>query len=234
MLKTNQTWDKPTTSNSSRALTQYLPVRSAINFLKKTCLLPAILSISSRVLFVYAVAANFVFFPPLFCPTSLLLAAQDFAAPAKIVCDVSFLGLIHLGYWYGRQRTPLRDRSCLKNDPQCVPGFLSCWSWMFPEKLWNKSEFVGSKKLDKAPKMRDYVQLNSSESFLVTTPSISSETWVMYSSAIPGLSVFCDWLFLVFAGVSLEAAANFLLFLNVATILRKKLRQLCRLNWHLF
>ena len=49
-----------------------------------------------------------------------------------------------------------------------------------------------SSSLDEAPKMRDYVQLNSWESFLVTLPSISSETWVMYSPAIPGLSVFCD------------------------------------------
>ena len=33
----------------------------------------------------------------------------------------------------------------------------------------------------------------------------------MYSSAIPGLSVFCDWLFVVFFGVSLKTTANFLL-----------------------
>ena len=45
----------------------------------------------------------------------------------------------------------------------------------------------------------------------------------MYSSAIPGLSVFCDWLFLVFSGVSPETATNTLLFLNVAIILREKL-----------
>ena len=80
-----------------------------------------------------------------------------------------------------------------------------------------------SSSLDKAPKMRDSVQLNSWENFLVTLPSISSETWAMYSSAIPGLSVFSDWSFLVFSGVFLETAANFLLFLNVAIILRVKL-----------
>ena len=55
----------------------------------------------------------------------------------------------------------------------------------------------------------------------------------MYSSAIPGLSVFCDWLFPVFSGVSLETATNFLLFLNVAMILREKLCQFWRLNWFL-
>ena len=42
----------------------------------------------------------------------------------------------------------------------------------------------------------------------------------MYFSAIPGLSVFYDWLFLVFSGVSLETAANFILFLNVAIIVK--------------
>ena len=34
-----------------------------------------------------------------------------------------------------------------------------------------------SSSLDKAPKIRDSVLLNSFESFLVTLPSISSETW---------------------------------------------------------
>ena len=77
--------------------------------------------------------------------------------------------------------------------------------------------------LDKAPKMHDSVRLNFCESFLVTLPSISSETWVMYSPAISGLSVFCDWLFLVFSGVPLETAANFLLFLSVAINQREKL-----------
>ena len=75
-----------------------------------------------------------------------------------------------------------------------------------------------SSSLDKEPKMRDSVRLHSWESFSVTLPSISSESWVMYSSAIPGLSVFCDWLFLLFSAVSLETAANFLLVLNVVMI----------------
>ena len=91
-----------------------------------------------------------------------------------------------------------------------------------------------SSSLDKAPKMRDSVQLSSWESFSVTLPSIFSETRVIYSSVISGLSVFCDWLFLVFSGVSLETAANFLLFLKVAMILREKFCQLWRLSWILF
>ena len=52
----------------------------------------------------------------------------------------------------------------------------------------------------------------------------------MYSWANPGSSVFCDWLFLVFVGVSLEIAANFPLFLNVAMILREKFCQLRKLD----
>ena len=69
--------------------------------------------------------------------------------------------------------------------------------------------------------MPNAVQLKSWWSFLLILLSVSSETWVMYFSAIPGLSVFYDWLFLVFSGVSLETAANLILFLNVAIILKE-------------
>ena len=56
----------------------------------------------------------------------------------------------------------------------------------------------------------------------------------MYSSAIPGWSVFCDSLFPVLSGVSLETAANFFLFLNVDMILRENLLcELWKLNWFL-
>ena len=76
--------------------------------------------------------------------------------------------------------------------------------------------------LDRTPKIRDYIRLNSWDSFLVTVPSISYETWVMYSSVIPGTSLFKDRLFLALSFVSLETSANFQLFLSVATILEKK------------
>ena len=62
-------------------------------------------------------------------------------------CDVPLPGLNHLRYWYDRQRTPLRDRGRLRNDPKWDPGFLSCCSWMFPEQLRNKSQIVGSKRI---------------------------------------------------------------------------------------
>ena len=83
-----------------------------------------------------------------------------------------------------------------------------------------------SSSLDKVTKKRDSVRLKSWETLFVTLFSIFSETWVMYSSAIHGLSMFCDWLFLVFSGVFLETAANFPLILNVALILKEKLCKL--------
>ena len=39
------------------------------------------------------------------------------------------------------------DRDRLGYDPQWVHGFLSCCSWMFPERLRNKSELVGSEEI---------------------------------------------------------------------------------------
>ena len=84
--------------------------------------------------------------------------------------------------------------------------------------------------LDRSPKIRDSVRLNSFESFLITLPSISSETCETYSWAISGSSVFCNWPFLAFSAVFLETAANFLLILKVAMILRKKFCQRWRLS----
>ena len=88
-----------------------------------------------------------------------------------------------------------------------------------------------SSTLDKAPKLRDSVRLKFLESLSVTFPSISSETWAMYSSAITGSSMFFDSLFLVYFGACLKTAVTFPLFLNVAMILREKLCQLWKLNW---
>ena len=88
-----------------------------------------------------------------------------------------------------------------------------------------------SSNLDRAPKMRDSVRLNSWDSFLVTLPSISSESCVIYSSLILGTDVFRDWPFLGFSScISLVTAANFRLFLNVAILEGKNATQLWRLN----
>ena len=91
-----------------------------------------------------------------------------------------------------------------------------------------------SSSFDKAPKIRDSVLLNSFDSFLVTLPSISSETWEMYSWVSSGSRTFGALPLLVFSGVSLETAANFLLFLNVAIKLGKRFSQRWRLNFLLY
>ena len=98
------------------------------------------------------------------------------------------------------------------------------------EQVWTCG-FRWSSSFDRALKMRDTVLLNSFESFLVTLPLISSKTWEMSSWEVSGSSVFCDYLFLVFSGVSLETAASFLLFLTVAMILRETFCQQWRVNW---
>ena len=80
-----------------------------------------------------------------------------------------------------------------------------------------------SSNLDRAPKMRDSVLLNSWDSFLVTLPSISSETCVINFSLNLETDVFRDWPFLgCFSRVYLVTAANFGLFLNVAIFLKGK------------
>ena len=82
-----------------------------------------------------------------------------------------------------------------------------------------------SSNLERAPKMRHSVLLNSWDSFLVTLHSTSSETCVIYSSLILATDVFRDWPFLGCSFcVSLVTAANFRLFLNVAIFEGKMLR----------
>ena len=138
--------------------------------------------------------------------------------------------LNHLGYQGSKPRAPLRDKNRLINDPQWVLIFLSRCCWMFPEQLRNQNEFAGweknSSSLDKALKIRDSVRLISSESFSVTLASISSETLDMNSWAIPGPSVFCDWVLFVFSGDSFGISTNFFRLFNVAMILREKFCQL--------
>ena len=97
--------------------------------------------------------------------------------------DVTPLDQIQLRYWHCKQKHPLRERGRLENDPQLVPGFQICCSWMFPEQLRNKTKIVGvrgnSSSLEKAPKTRDSVRVTSWKSVLMLLPSIVSETWVM-------------------------------------------------------
>ena len=135
------------------------------------------------------------------------------------------------------------------------PKFCVVWPQKMPasgwESLWESSSFVpwfstfvfrnvpgtvsecicicwfkrNSSNLDSAPKMRDSVRLNYWNSFLVTLPSICSETCVIYSSLILGADMYRDWPFLGCSScVSLITAANFRLFLDVAIFEGKMLR----------
>ena len=80
-----------------------------------------------------------------------------------------------------------------------------------------------SSNLNRADEMCDSVLLNSRHSFLVTLPSISSETCAIYSSLILGTDLFRDWPFLGCSScVCLVTAANFRLFLNAAIFLKGK------------
>ena len=76
----------------------------------------------------------------------------------------------------------------------------------------------------RAPEMRDSVLMNYWDSFLVTLPSIFSETCVTYGSLIVGTNVFRDWPFLRCSSCAfLEMAASFRLILNVAIFLKGKM-----------
>ena len=116
-------------------------------------------------------------------------------------------------FWESSSFVPWFSTFVFRNVPGTVPEWvLLCW---FKR---------NSSNLDRAPKMRDSVRLNSWDSLLVTLSSISSETCVLYSSLILGTDVFRDWPFIgCFSCVSLVTAANFRLFLNLAIFLKGKM-----------
>ena len=114
-------------------------------------------------------------------------------------------------------------KSLLREDPGTVPEHVRT--------IWFGRILDRKSSLDRSPKVRDSVRPKSWDSFLVTLLSISFETWVMYSSVIPGTYGFCDWLLLALSCVSLETADNFRLFFSVAIILEEgKTQQLRGLN----
>ena len=121
-------------------------------------------------------------------------------------CERSHPGLNQLKCWPDEQRFPLQDRDHSRNNPRWAPGFMSCWPGMFPQRFRSGSVLCGfrrnSSSLDKAPKMCESFWLNSWESFIVMLLSISSsENWVMYFLALPGLCFLtgCSLRFLVFS-----------------------------------
>ena len=108
-----------------------------------------------------------------------------------------------------------------------VPG-CSGNSYGTSPNLWVQKKLV---KLEQSTQNTCLRPTEFFESFLVTLPSISSEISEMYSWVVSGSSEFRDWVSLVFSGVSLETAASFLLFFNVAINLREKISQLWKLIW---
>ena len=79
--------------------------------------------------------------------------SEEHFSPAKYnetgARDEFLPALNHLDYQSDGKRTPFREKECLGTDPQWVPDFLSCCSWIFPEQLRNKSELVGSEEIIK-------------------------------------------------------------------------------------
>ena len=126
--------------------------------------------------------------------------------------------------WESSSFVPWFSTFVFRNVPGTVPEcVVICW---FKRNLSN---------LDRGPKMRDSVRLNSWDSLLVTLPSICSETCVIYSSLILGTDVFRDWPFLGFSScVSLVTAANFRLFSTLPSFWKENATQLWRLNYFVF
>ena len=80
----------------------------------------------------------------------------------------SFWELSLLGSWFSRS-------GMFRNAPKCFGVFRNVHG-VVPENVRICGFKRNSSNLDSAPKMRDSVLLNSWDSFLVTLPSISSET----------------------------------------------------------
>ena len=125
------------------------------------------------------------------------------------------------------RKMPASGWGSLWESSSFVPWFFTFVFWDVPGTVPEGVRICGFKRnssnLDRAPKMRDSLLLNSWDSFLVNLLSISSKTCVMNSSLILGTDVFRDWPFLGCSlCVSLVTAANFRLFLNVAIFFKGK------------
>ena len=100
---------------------------------------------------------------------SVCFWVTDWGANNQQYCERSPPGLTQLKCWPDEQRTPLRDGDHSWSYSQWVSGFLSHCSWMLPEQFRNKCLLAGSEKnsssFDKAPKIRDSVQIISWDSF---------------------------------------------------------------------
>ena len=126
-------------------------------------------------------------------------------------CEDNVLPLDYLDYQSDEKSISIRDRNRFRNDPRRVPELLLLdVTGTATEQICTCGFRRASSSFDSAPKITDSVILKSFERLLVTLPLISLETWEVYSWAISGSSVFCDWFFLVASGACLETAASLL------------------------
>ena len=140
-------------------------------------------------------------------------------------CEDTFPPLSYLDCQSDEKRIWLRDRDRPGSDLQWVPGFLSCCSWMFPERLGNKFELVGSEGIRQV--LTEYPRYETLSYWILLRVFFSYPRFDLFRN--PGVVFLShcwrDWIFLVFSGVSLETAAIFLLFLKVAMVLKEKFCQ---------
>ena len=162
------------------------------------------MSLTDKVAFFWVKILPQVFF--------MLLSRQSFGPNFRVVWPRKMPASGWGSLWKSSSFVPWFSTFVFRNVPGTVPEcVVICWLKK------------NSSNLNRAPKMRDSVPQNSWDSFLVTLPSICSETCVIYSPLILGTDVFRDWPLLGFSScVSLVTAANFRLFLNVAIFLKGK------------
>ena len=136
--------------------------------------------------------------------------------------------ILSLGYWVGQsdeENTPLRDRDHLRSDPMSSPVFWisvsgrSLNSYGTSPNLWVQKELVKFRQGTQDTWLRFAKFLRE---FLGYPPLnlLGDLGDVILGNS--GSSTFCPLLLLLPSGVSLETAANFLLFLNVAILLEGK------------
>ena len=148
-------------------------------------------------------------------------------------CEDSLLPLGCLNDQNDEKSISLRGRDRLRNDPQCFPGSLNCGSWMFPERLRNKSELVGSDETHQVLTVHPRYQTLSY--WILSSFSSYSPFDLLRNLGDVILSHFRDKCVLYSTvsstfGCFSETPASFLLFLNVAMRLREKFDQRWRLN----
>ena len=169
----------------------------------------------------------------LLCGARLLLPAEEVTGEPERIASWTVVTMWEVST--GSESTELLGRQA----QNFTLGLGSLWEWSLAGSRFSMSFFGdipgtvpecvrtrgfkrSSSNLDSLPRLRNSVQLNSSDSFSLTLPSISSKTCLIWLSVIPGMDVICDWLWLGCSCAFLEKAANSRLFFSV-TFFQKKI-----------